>query len=180
MLDAVSGAVMVGLSLTIAGCGSVEAPRVENEKSGAATARVMARGPKAPPISLDSVTTSGKVTVPAGKVVIVDFWATWCEPCKKSFPKLQELYVKYKASGLEIAAVSVDDDNEGIAEFAKANGGATFPVGWDSGKKIAAAYTPEAMPTTIIVDKSGRIARTFKGYHDSEIDEIEREIKALF
>jgi cytochrome c biogenesis protein CcmG/thiol:disulfide interchange protein DsbE len=139
-----------------------------------------ARGPKAPPINLDSLTTSGKVTVPAGKVVIVDFWATWCKPCEKSFPKLQELYVKYKANGLEIAAVSVDDDKKGITEFAKTHGGAKFPIGWDDGKKVAGAYKPESMPTTIIVDKEGNIAHTHKGYHDGEMDEIEREIKALF
>ena len=139
-----------------------------------------ARGPKAPSFSLDSVTTSGKVTIPAGKVTIVDFWATWCEPCKKSFPKLQELYVKYKSNGLEIAAISVDDEKKGIAEFAKAHGPAKFPVGWDDGKKVAAAYKPESMPTTIIVDKEGNIAHTHKGYHDGEADEIEREIKALF
>ena len=138
------------------------------------------RGPKAPALSLDSVTTSGKVTVPAGKVVIVDFWATWCEPCKKSFPKLQELYVKYKASGLEIAAISVDDEKKDILSFAKAHGGAKFPIGWDKGKQVAGAWKPESMPTTFIVDKGGNIAHVHKGYHEGEIDEIEREIKALF
>ena len=139
-----------------------------------------ARGPKAPPISLDSLTTAGKVTIPAGKVVIVDFWATWCGPCKKSFPKLQELYVKYKASGLEILAISVDDDKKGVVGFAKANGDAKFPIGWDKDKAVANAYKPENMPTTYIIDKSGNIAHTHKGYHDGEIEEIEREIKALF
>ena len=97
-----------------------------------------------------------------------------------AFPKLQELYVKYKASGLEIAAISVDDEKKGIVDFAKAHGPAKFPVGWDDGKKVAAAYKPESMPTTIIVDKEGNIAHTHKGYHDGESDEIEREIKALF
>ena len=150
-----------------------------NPSAAAPKSSGKARGPKAPPFSLDSLTTSGKVTIPAGKVTIVDFWATWCEPCKKSFPKLQELYVKYKGQ-LEIAAISVDDEKKGIADFAKAHGPAKFPVGWDDGKKVAAAYKPESMPTTIIVDKEGNIAHTHKGYHDAEAEEIEREIKALF
>ena len=139
-----------------------------------------ARGPKAPAISLDSLTTSGKVTIPAGKVVIVDFWATWCAPCKKSFPKLQELYVKYRVSGLEIAAISVDDEKKDVAGFAKANGAVKFPVGWDKGHEVSAVWKPESMPTTFIIDKQGNIAHTHKGYRDGEIDEIEREIKALF
>src|SRR5438132_918638 len=68
-------------------------PSSDDGKSGGS-------GAKAATFSLPSITTSGKVEIPSGRVVIVDFWATWCEPCKKSFPKLQELYVKYKSSGL--------------------------------------------------------------------------------
>ena len=139
----------------------------------------MSGGPKAPAISLDSLTTPGKVTVPDGKVVIVDFWATWCEPCKKSFPKLQELYVKYKASGLEIAAISVDDDKNGVAAFAKTYG-AKFPIAWDKDHKVANLYKPGTMPTTLVIDKQGIIVHVHNGYHEGDLDEIEREIKALF
>jgi len=148
-------------------------------KTPAADDGKSAAGPKASTFSLPSITTPGKVEVTPGKVVIVDFWATWCEPCKKSFPKLQELYVKYKASGLEIAAVSVDDDKGGIAAFAK-NYGAKFPIGWDEGHKVADKWKPENMPSTYIVDKKGVIRNVHKGYHDGEVDEIEKEIKALF
>ena len=114
----------------------------------------------------------------SGKVVLVDFWATWCEPCKKSFPKYQELYVKYKASGLEIAAVSVDDEKGGIPAFAKSHG-AKFPVGWDNGKKIADQYKPENMPTAYVIDKNGVVKFVHKGYHDGEEKELEKEIKSL-
>ena len=138
------------------------------------------RGPKAPPFSLDSVMGGGKVTIPEGKVVIVDFWATWCAPCKKSFPKLQELYVKYKSSGLEIIAISVDDDKKGVPGFVKANGDAKFLVVWDKDHAVANAFKPDSMPTTFILDKSGNIAHMHKGYRDGEIDEMEKEIKALF
>lgn len=135
-------------------------------------------GDSAPSFSVDSLNGQGKVALASGKVTIVDFWATWCEPCKKSFPKYQELYVKYKASGLEIAAVSVDDEKGGIPAFAKTHG-AKFPVGWDNGKKIADQYKPENMPTAYVIDKNGVVKFIHKGYHDGEEKELEKEIKGL-
>jgi cytochrome c biogenesis protein CcmG, thiol:disulfide interchange protein DsbE len=150
----------------------------DKEASSDAAGASSAPGGKAPTFSLPSITTKGEVTIVPGKVTIVDFWATWCKPCEKAFPKLQELYVKYKADGLEIAAVSVDDEQGGIKAFAK-RFGAKFPVGWDSGKKVAAEYKPETMPTTFIIDKKGVVRHVHKGYKGDEVKQIEAEIKAL-
>ncbi len=150
----------------------------DKPSSGDAPKAGKASGPKAPTFSLDSITTKGKVTIVPGKVTIVDFWATWCEPCKKSFPALQELYTKYQASGLEIAALSVDDEKGGIAQFAKTYG-AKFPVGWDQGHKVADQWKPENMPSTYVVDKDGVVRFTHKGYHEGEEKELEKEIKSL-
>jgi peroxiredoxin len=134
----------------------------------------------APDFSGKSLNGQGTVGLASlkGKVVIVDFWATWCEPCKKSFPKLQELYVKYKASGLEIVGISVDDDSKDIAPFGSAHG-AKFPLLWDDGKKIAGKYKPASMPSSYIVDKTGAIRFTHNGYHDGEEATIEDEVKKL-
>ena len=119
-----------------------------------------------------------KVELKTGKVTIVDFWATWCEPCKKSFPKLQALYVKYQSSGLEIAALSEDDEEGGISAFASTYG-AKFPIAWDKGKIVAAKWKPQSMPTTYVCDKNGKIRFTHTGYHDGEDAEIEKEVKQL-
>jgi cytochrome c biogenesis protein CcmG, thiol:disulfide interchange protein DsbE len=135
-------------------------------------------GKNASPFSLSSINGGGKTGVEKGKVTIVDFWATWCEPCKKSFPKYQELYVKYKASGLEIVAVSVDDDKKDIPDFIKTHG-AKFPVGWDEGHKIAECYKPPSMPSAYVIDKNGNIKHVHTGYHDGEEKELEKEIKSL-
>jgi cytochrome c biogenesis protein CcmG, thiol:disulfide interchange protein DsbE len=137
-----------------------------------------APGKKAPDLTIESVNGAGKASIEQGKVTLVDFWATWCEPCKKSFPKYQDLHTKYKASGLEIIAVSVDDEEDGIAEFAKTYG-AKFPVGWDDGKKIAGCWKPEGMPTAFLIDKEGVVRHVHKGYHEGEDAEIEKEIKSL-
>src|SRR5580693_8752254 len=85
-------------------------------------------GKPAPSFSLSTANGKGKVALASlrGKVVIVDFWATWCGPCKESFPKLQELYTKYQASGVELIGLSEDDENQGIAEFGQAHGAVKF------------------------------------------------------
>ena len=138
-------------------------------------------GKPAPEFTLDTANGKGKVDLASlkGKVVFVDFWATWCGPCKESFPKLQELETKYASSGLEIVGVSEDDDNNGIAEFAQAHGNAKFPVGWDNGKSIAGQYKPPTMPTTFVVDKNGIVRFVHVGYHDADQAELEKELKSL-
>jgi peroxiredoxin len=140
-------------------------------------------GKPAAPFNLTSMNaaSSGKVTIEPGKVVLVDFWATWCEPCRKSFPKYQELYVKYKASGLEIAAVSVDDDDKKkeIPGFAK-EFSVKFPVGWDEGHKIADCYKPPGMPSAFLVDKKGIVRWVHEGFRgDDDAKKLEDTIKSL-
>jgi peroxiredoxin len=171
----VVGLAAVGLSL--GACGGTS-----GESSGAKTGgeKHALIGAPAPGFKLDSANGQGKVDLAAmkGKVVIVDFWATWCEPCKKSFPKLQDLSTKYKASGLEIVGVSEDEDSKGIADFGKTYG-AKFPLVWDNGKALADKWKPPNMPSSYIVDKTGVVRFVHMGYHDGEEVEIEKEVKSL-
>ena len=135
-------------------------------------------GKTASSFSLNAVSGGNRLSLEKGKVVIVDFWATWCEPCKKSFPKYQELYVKYKASGLEIDAISVDDEKKDIPDFIRTYG-AKFPVGWDEGHKIADCFKPSNMPSAYVIDKNGVIRHIHTGFRAGEERELEKEIKAL-
>ncbi len=137
-------------------------------------------GAPAPDFAASSVNGKGRAAVKAssGKVLIVDFWATWCEPCKKSFPKLQDLYTKFKTSGMDLIAVSEDDENSGIQDFGTTFG-AKFPLVWDDGKAIAGKWKPKSMPSTFIVDKKGIVRFVHFGYHDGEEGEIEKEVKSL-
>ncbi|MBX3231486.1 MAG: TlpA family protein disulfide reductase [Labilithrix sp.] len=135
-------------------------------------------GKLASSFSLASVNGGRKMTIEKGKVTVIDFWATWCEPCKKSFPKYQDLYTKYQANGLEVLAVSTDDEDNKIAGFISAHG-AKFPVGWDAEKKIADCYHPPNMPSAYVIDKTGTIRHIHTGFRDGEEKEIEKEIKEL-
>jgi cytochrome c biogenesis protein CcmG/thiol:disulfide interchange protein DsbE len=166
------------LSVASAGCGGASASAEGAASSGGGNHPLV--GQKAPDFTVAALNQKGSVTLSkyAGKVAIVDFWATWCEPCKKSFPKLQDLYVKYKASGLEMVAISEDDENNGIKDFAETYG-AKFPVGWDDGKTIAGKWQIPNMPSTFIVDKTGIVRFVHLGYRDGEEQEIEKEVKSL-
>ena len=206
-LSSVAAALVLSSSVTLAGCGGAApaanccmcsaTPASASASGGAATATkgpstatksaaTTAKGEhpligsEVPNFAAASVNGKGRATVQAneGKVLIVDFWATWCEPCKKSFPKLEDLYVRYRTSGMEIVAVSEDDDNDGISGFGNSFG-AKFPLVWDNGKAIASKWQPKSMPSTFIVDKKGVVRFVHLGYHDGEEAEIEREVKSL-
>jgi len=137
-------------------------------------------GNPAPAFTLSAVNAKGSVSMSSleGQVVIVDFWGTFCEPCKKSFPKLQDLYAKYKSSGLTIIGISEDDEKDGITAFAGSYG-AKFPLVWDESKSVAGKWNPGSMPATFIVDRKGVVRFFHRGYHEGEELEIEQQVKSL-
>lgn len=169
------GVMMAALSAS--GCGG-GASSGEGAKSGGTGAGLV--GAPAPGFKLETANGQGTVDLDKwkGKVVIVDFWATWCEPCKKSFPKLQELSTKYRASGLEIVGVSEDEEKGGIADFGRTYG-AKFPLVWDNGKNVANKYSPPNMPSSFIVDKKGIVRALHAGFRDGDEAKVEKEIKSL-
>jgi thiol-disulfide isomerase/thioredoxin len=136
-------------------------------------------GKAAPDLSIQTVNGKGQITKDSlsGKVAIVDFWATWCGPCKQSFPKLEEIS-KQNTGKVQVVGISVDDKSDGVADFAKSNG-ATFPIGWDDGHSIASRWKVDSMPTTFILDGSGTVRFIHAGYHDGEADVIAKELATL-
>jgi peroxiredoxin len=115
-----------------------------------------------------------------GKVVLIDFWGTYCEPCKKSFPKLQALQAKYSSSGLTIIGISEDvaESKGKIGAFADTYG-AKFALGWDEDNSISHSYSPDSMPSSFIVDQKGILRYAHVGYHDGDAAQVEREIQEL-
>ncbi len=173
----------VGLSLVLAagtGCGGSKQEAKSPAGGGAASNSGPAEvGKPAPDLSIQTLNGKGKVTLESlqGKIVIVDFWATWCGPCKQSFPKLEELSKKL-GNKVEIIGVSVDDSSDGVLEFAKENK-ATFAIGWDEGHDIANRWKVGTMPTTYILDGSGTVRFIHDGYHDGETDVMAKEVATI-
>jgi peroxiredoxin len=176
----------VGLALFIVsapaacGGGAGEGGGAASPSSGGGGAKHELLNNPAPDFAGDSMNGKGRFSLAQskGKVVLVDFWATWCEPCKKSFPKLEEIRVKYAASGLEIAAVSEDDEQNGVKDFGTTHG-AKFPLLWDKDKSIANKWHPPNMPSSFIVDKKGIVRFVHLGYHEGEEKQVEAEVKSL-
>jgi peroxiredoxin len=134
-------------------------------------------GAVAPKLAID-VNGGGKASIATGKVTLVDFWAPWCEPCKASFPKYQDLYSKYKARGFEVIAIAVDDEKNELPGFVKKYG-AKFPVGLDRDHELAGCWKPANMPSSYIIDKKGVVRHIHNQWHPGDEAKVEEQIKAL-
>ena len=112
-----------------------------------------------------------------GKVVILDFWATWCGPCRMELPGFVELQKKYEKQGLAVIGVSVDQISPGeVKKFAQQSG-VNYPVMLADAKAIQDFGGIEAIPTTFVIDREGRIVKQHLGFTEKE--EFEKEIKPL-
>lgn len=99
-----------------------------------------------------------------GKVALVDFWATWCEPCRKELPAFDALAKEY-AGRLQVVAVSVDEDDKPIGPFV-AGAGLHLDVLWDKGGVVADRYHVSDLPTTLVLDKTGTVRFVHSGGGD--------------
>ena len=114
-----------------------------------------------------------------GKVVLLDFWASWCDPCKESFPAMEELQKEYGPRGLVIIAVNVDENRSDMEDFLKKHT-ADFTVVHDAKEKLVAEAGIATMPSSFLVDQSGRIRFVHAGFHGGEtVKEYRREIESL-
>ena len=128
---------------------------------------------------LSQLLLGAKLPNTTGKVVLVDFWASWCGPCKASFPAFNRIQEKYAAKGLVIIGVGVDDDAAKYQEFATKMG-AKFPLAHDSSHKAAVFFNPPSMPTSYIADRKGVIRHVHTGFHGAKTEaEYVAEIEAL-
>ncbi|MGD8863940.1 MAG: TlpA disulfide reductase family protein, partial [Myxococcales bacterium] len=113
-----------------------------------------------------------------GKVVIVDFWASWCAPCKEEMPVLQRLHKTYGSKGLVVVGVSVDNDASNVKSFLKKLG-VTFPIVHDAKHSVSERYSPPTMPSSYIVDRKGIVRHVHKGFRAGDAKKMEAEVKAL-
>ena len=113
-----------------------------------------------------------------GKVVLLNFWATWCGPCREEMPQLNKLYEKYRPSGFTLLGVNVDEDSRNAAGIA-GQLGVKFPVLLDSDKRVSKLYDLSAMPSTVLIDRDGRVRFLHRGYKSGTENEYDQQIRTL-
>lgn len=121
----------------------------------------------APAFSVASETGKLNLADFKGKVVYIDFFASWCSPCRSSFKWLNETHERHAANGLVILAINVDKERDLAAQFLKQNP-AKFRVGYDAQGSVAQTYQLKGMPSSYLIDRKGQLRATHVGFRDKD------------
>ncbi len=113
-----------------------------------------------------------------GEVILLNFWASWCGPCRVEMPSLNKLHNKYKSIGFKVIGVNVEESNTNAKVFLKENK-VSFPILWDKKNKVSKQYHVSAMPTTVLIDRDGKIRYIHKGYQAGDEKIYKKVIKQL-
>ena len=113
-----------------------------------------------------------------GKVMYVDFWASWCVPCRTSMPVLESLYKKYSDQGFVVVGVNKDDRATDAERFLEKYP-ATFPQASDADEKVVRAFGVAAMPSGYLIDRKGIVRRVHQGFTAETGEALEREVQGL-
>jgi len=113
-----------------------------------------------------------------GDVVLINFWASWCGPCRQEMPLLEGIYKKYRDLGFTLLAVNVDEDPSKAEDLLK-DIPVTFPVLFDNASKVSKLYKVVAMPSTVIIDRDGNMRFLHKGYLPGYEEKYREQIKEL-
>jgi cytochrome c biogenesis protein CcmG, thiol:disulfide interchange protein DsbE len=116
----------------------------------------------------------------AGKVVLLDLWASWCAPCKEELPLLDSMATRLRAKGVTILAVSIDENRDDALGFLKSHGSDwSLDMAHDPGGKLAEKLKPPRMPTSYIIDRTGVIRHVNLGFERADVAKIEARLTRL-
>jgi peroxiredoxin len=136
-------------------------------------------GLTAPDFALKSSTGENlRLSEYRGDVVMINFWATWCGPCRQEMPLLNELYTRYQRVGFNLLGVNIDDDPRRAMQMIDELG-VSFPVLFDSRKEVSKLYEVEAMPVTVLVDREGNVRYVHHGYKPGYEDKYLDQVRSL-
>jgi thiol-disulfide isomerase/thioredoxin len=139
-------------------------------------------GNRAPDFALKDVAGNEvKLSGLRGKVVLVDFWASWCKPCKKELPELEKMARAYKAAGADVViiAINIDTKRENADKFLKTAKINSLTVLFDPSSTSAEQYEPATMPTSYVIDKKGIVKAVHEGYTAGDEKKVKAEIDGL-
>lgn len=136
-------------------------------------------GQAAPDFALKSASGENlRLSEYRGDVVMINFWATWCGPCRQEMPLLDELYSRYGRVGFSLLGVNIDDNSSKAMDMASELG-VSFPVLFDSRKEVSKLYEVDAMPVTVLIDREGTVRYVHHGYKPGYEDKYLDQIRSL-
>lgn len=144
----------------------------------AISATAFANSKKAPVFSLPGMSQQVDLSAYKGQVVYVDFWASWCGPCRESFPWMNEMKKKYGDVGFEVIAINLDTEKDKVHGFLKDNK-ANFTIAFDPKGSVAEQYQVQGMPSSYLIDRKGNIVHTHIGFRENKKSEYEAQIREL-
>jgi peroxiredoxin len=136
-------------------------------------------GSEAPDFALRSAAGANlRLSEYRGQVVMINFWATWCGPCRQEMPKLDEIFARYEAAGFTLLGVNIDEDSARAQRLADELG-VSFPLLFDDEQSVSRRYDVQAMPMTVMVDRSGTVRSVHYGYRPGMEQRYLDEVRAL-
>lgn len=155
------------VALTVASAGMATAFRAHAVEAGQA----------APAVELPGSTGPVSLAQWQGKLVYLDFWASWCGPCRQSFPWMNDMQARYGERGLQVVAVNLDA-RRGDSEKFLAQVPASFPVAFDPNGETARRYAIKGMPSSVLIGPDGRVVRVHEGFRPEQRQALEAAIVA--
>ena len=136
-------------------------------------------GKPAPDFALKSSTGENlRLSEFRGDVVMINFWATWCGPCRQEMPLLDQLYSRYERVGFNLLGVNIDDDSNRAMNMIRELG-VSFPVLFDARKEVSKLYDVDAMPVTVLVDREGNVRYVHQGYKPGYEENYLDQVRSL-
>jgi peroxiredoxin len=113
-----------------------------------------------------------------GRVVLLDFWATWCGPCRLSLPHLQELHKRFGERGLLVVGIDIGEDAETVREFVEERG-LTFRMLLDEGDEVSPLFRVTGLPHTVLIDREGQVVKVYTGFAPEMAERMQTDIEAM-
>ena len=146
--------------------------------TGAPASAAAPQGP-APDFALKTATGENtRLSEHRGEVVMINFWASWCAPCRQEMPLLEELYARYQPLGFTILGVNVEQDNHKALAMLE-DIPVSFPILFDSQSSVSKLYKVRAMPTSILVDRDGNMRYLHHGYKPGYEERYQQQVREL-